>query len=314
MKKGISLRGEKKEKGANGAERIWEVSAFPVIVMPGRVLQVIHQLKDISEKKWLESQMIQAEKLASLGQLAAGVAHEVNNPLASVSIFAELLGRKEKIDKEAQNYLLAIGENVDRMAKIVRNLLDFSRPASRNLCALSLVGVIKNSLGILERHSLFQNIEVRCEFAESLPLVRGNHLELEQVLLNLFLNAAQSMVSGGHLWIKARRCDDQFIKVSVQDSGSGIVPELISRIFDPFFTTKLPGKGTGLGLSVVRRIIENHQGKIWVESELGKGSTFTFLLPIDRESESGKEEIFGRSEIGGSGGSEREEKEVRFDL
>ena len=314
MKKGISLRGEKKEKGANGAERIWEVSAFPVIVMPGRVLQVIHQLKDISEKKWLESQMIQAEKLASLGQLAAGVAHEVNNPLASVSIFAELLGRKEKIDKEAQNYLLAIGENVDRMAKIVRSLLDFSRPASRNLCALSLVGVIKNSLGILERHSLFQNIEVRCEFAESLPLVRGNHLELEQVLLNLFLNAAQSMVSGGHLWIKARRCDDQFIKVSVQDSGSGIVPELISRIFDPFFTTKLPGKGTGLGLSVVRRIIENHQGKIWVESELGKGSTFTFLLPIDRESESGKEEIFGRSEIGGSGGSEREEKEVRFDL
>jgi signal transduction histidine kinase len=139
-------------------------------------------------------------------------------------------------------------------------------------------------------------------------------LELEQVLLNLFLNAAQSMAHGGHLCIKAQRANDQFIKVSVQDSGSGITPEVISRIFDPFFTTKLPGKGTGLGLSVVRRIIENHHGKIWVESELGKGSTFTFLLPIDQESESGKEEILGRSEMGGSGGSEREEKEVRPDL
>jgi two-component system NtrC family sensor kinase len=173
---------------------------------------------------------------------------------------------------------------------------------------------MKNSLGMLERHSLFQNIEVSCEFAEDLLPVRGDSLELEQVCLNLFLNAAHSMVSGGHLWIKAQRTNDQFIKVSVQDSGSGIAPELITRIFDPFFTTKPPGKGTGLGLSVVRRIIENHQGKIWVESEPGKGSTFTFLLPVSEESESGKEGVPGRTDMGESGDSAMEEKEVWPDL
>jgi len=295
LEKASALRGERKEKGGNGEERTWEVSAFPLAIRPGKVFQVIHQLKDISEKKWLEAQMIQAEKLASLGKLAAGVAHEINNPLASLSIFTELLQRRERIDEETQRYLMAMEENVDRMAKIVRGLLDFSRPTPRHLGPLDLQEVIENSLGILEKHSLFQNVEVSCEFAEDLPLVRGDSLELEQVCLNLFLNAAQSMAHGGHLWIKAQRANDPFIRVSVQDSGSGIAPDLITRIFDPFFTTKAPGKGTGLGLSVVRRIIENHQGRISVESELGKGSTFTFLLPISEESEPGKEEIFGRT-------------------
>ena len=131
-----ALRGERKEKGNNGEEQTWEVSAFPVIVKPGKVFQVIHQLKDISEKKWLEAQMIQAEKLASLGQLAAGVAHEINNPLASLSIFTELLRRREMIDEETQRYLMAMEENVDRMAKIVRGLLDFSRPSPRHFCSL----------------------------------------------------------------------------------------------------------------------------------------------------------------------------------
>jgi signal transduction histidine kinase len=231
-----------------------------------------------------------------------------------LSIFTELLQRRERIDEETQRYLMAMEENVDRMAKIVSGLLDFSRPTPRHFCSLSLQEVMKNSLGILEKHSLFQDVEVSCEFAEDLPLVRGDSLELEQVCLNLFLNAAQSMVSGGHLWIKAQRADDQFIKVSIQDSGSGIAPELITRIFDPFFTAKPPGEGTGLGLSVVRRIIENHQGKIWVESELRKGSTFTFLLPVSEENESGKERVPGRTDKEGSGGSEMEEKEARSDL
>ena len=307
LERASAVRGERKEKGNNGEVRTWEVSAFPVTVNPEKVFQVIHQLKDISEKKWLEAQMIQAEKLASLGQLAAGVAHEINNPLASLSIFIELLGHRQGIDEETQRYLVVMEENVDRMAKIVRGLLGFSRPAPRHLCSLSLQEVVKNSLEILEKLSLFQNVEVSCEFAEDLLPVRGDSLELEQVCLNLFLNAAQSMVSGGHLWIKAQRANDPFIKVSVQDNGSGIAPELITRIFDPFFTTKPPGKGTGLGLSVVRRIIENHQGKIWVESEPGKGSTFTFLLPVSEENDSGKERVPGRTDMEESGDSEKEE-------
>jgi signal transduction histidine kinase len=140
--------------------------------------------------------------------------------------------------------------------------------------------VIRKSLGILEGHSLFQDIEISCELAEDLPQVQGDALELEQVFFNLILNAAQSIPRGGHLGIKAQQANGRLLEVSIQDSGSGIPPEHLPRIFDPFFTTKPPGKGTGMGLSVVRRIIENHQGKIWVESELEKGTTFTFSLPI----------------------------------
>ena len=280
LEKASPLRGERKELEENGQERVWGVSAFPVIVERGRVLQIIHQLKDVSEEKWLESQMIQAEKMLSLGHLAAGVAHEINNPLASLSIYAELLRRKERTDEETQKYLAAMEENVERMAKIVRGLLDYSRPTPQHLRLLNLQEVIRKSMGILEGHSLFQDIEISCELAEDLPQVQGDALELEQVFFNLILNAAQSMPRGGHLGIKAQQANGRLLEVSIQDSGSGIPPEHLPRIFDPFFTTKPPGKGTGMGLSVVRRIIENHQGKIWVESELEKGTTFTFSLPI----------------------------------
>jgi len=285
LEKGGLVRSEREEMASDGQARIWEVSAFPVLMGSGEVIQVIHQLKDISEKKWMESQMLRQEKLASLGELAAGVAHEINNPLASLSIYNELLRRKQGLDEEAQKYIWAMEENADRIAKIVRGLLDFSRPASRDLRPLYLQEVIKNSLGILERHSLFRDIEIDCEVSEDLPPVRGDHLELEQVFLNLILNASQSMPKGGHLWIKAKPAQGSFLEVSVRDTGSGISPKLLPRIFDPFFTTKPAGKGTGLGLSVVRRIIENYQGRIWVESELEKGSTFTFTLPICQESE-----------------------------
>ncbi|MDH7500338.1 MAG: ATP-binding protein, partial [candidate division NC10 bacterium] len=259
--------------------------------------QVIHQLKDISEKKWMESQMLQQEKLASLGELAAGVAHEINNPLASLSIYNELLKRKPGLDEEAQKYVRAVEENADRIAKIVRGLLDFSRPTSRDRRPLRLQEVIKNSLAILEGHALFQDIQIDCEVAEDLPLVRGDHVELEQVFLNLILNASQSMPEGGHLWIQAKPAKGPYLEVSIRDTGTGISPELLPRIFDPFFTTKPAGKGTGLGLCVVRGIIENYQGKIWVESELEKGSTFTFTLPIWRESEFAEKRDASREDL-----------------
>jgi PAS domain S-box-containing protein len=290
------VRGERKEMGQNGQERIWEVSAFPLAAKSGEVSQVIHHLKDISEKKWMELQMIQQEKLASLGELSAGVAHEINNPLASLSVYNELLRRRPGLDEDVQKYLRAMEENIDRIAKIVRGLLDFSRPASSDLRPLHLAEVVKKSLGLVEGHSLFRDIEFHCDIAENLPSIQGNHLELEQVFLNLLLNAGQSMSKGGDIFIKAGPTPGPFLEVSVRDTGSGISPELLPRVFDPFFTTKPAGKGTGLGLSVVRRIIENHHGRISVESEPDKGTIFTFVLPIGQEEKETEERMDARGE------------------
>jgi len=276
---------EREELGPHGEKKIWQVSAFPVSPEQEEAGLVIHWLKDITDKKWMEHQVVQREKLASLGQLAAGVAHEINNPLASLSLYSELLRRSSRLDEEAERYLQAMEENVERIARIVRNLLDFSRPASGSLRPVRVEEVISGSLGILKGHSLFRDIRIEREIEENLPPVRGNHRQLEQVLVNLMLNAAQSMPEGGCIRIRAKKGPGPFLEVAVQDTGSGIAPELLPRIFDPFFTTKPAGEGTGLGLSVVRRIIENHRGVISVESELGKGSLFTFTLPTQVEEE-----------------------------
>jgi two-component system NtrC family sensor kinase len=156
--------------------------------------------------------------------------------------------------------------------------------------------VVKKSLGLVEGHSLFRDIEFHCDIAENLPSIQGNHLELEQVFLNLLLNAGQSMSKGGDIFIKAGPTPGPFLEVSVRDTGSGISPELLPRVFDPFFTTKPAGKGTGLGLSVVRRIIENHHGRISVESEPDKGTIFTFVLPIGQEEKETEERMDARGE------------------
>ncbi len=282
LEKAIPLRGERRERASDGQERIWGISAFPIMMGQGKASQVIYQHKDISKEKELELELVQTAKMASLGQLAAGIAHQINNPLASISIYRELLSKKEPLDEEAQRHLEVIEENVDRIAQIVRGLLDYSQPRPRAVVPLRLPEIIRSTLGLLDKHARFHGIEIHCEVPEDLPLISGDSSELGQVLLNLMLNATQSMPRGGHLRIEAKQESEQFLQVCVRDSGSGISAEDIDRIFDPFFATQFAGKAGGLGLTLAQRIIENHKGRIWADSELGVGSTFTFTLPIFR--------------------------------
>jgi signal transduction histidine kinase len=231
-------------------------------------------VKNLSET---QRKLIQSEKLASIGQLAAGVAHELNNPLANISLNTEMLMRTCK-DEASVKKLKVIEENVASAAKIIRDLLDFSREPKLELEYLDVNEVIEKTLESLkyemEGIRLVKNLN-------PVPRILGDRVRLRQVFTNLITNAIQAMDKGGTLTV-ASRATTEYVEVDVSDTGSGIPKEHLSRIFDPFFTTKGVGKGTGLGLAISYSIIQRHNGSIEVESELGKGTTFTVRLPVSR--------------------------------
>ncbi len=235
-------------------------------------------VKNLSET---QRKLIQSEKLASIGQLAAGVAHELNNPLANISLNAEMLMRKCKDDVSARK-LKVISENVDQAARIVRDLLDFSREAQLELEFLDVNEVICKALESLKYEML--DIKVVDNLDPNLPRILGDRVRLKQVFTNIISNALHAMDKGGVLSISTR-ADKGFIEARVSDTGSGIPKEHLSKIFDPFFTTKGVGKGTGLGLAISYGIVEKHGGVIEVESEVGKGTTFIVKLPRRKNEE-----------------------------
>jgi signal transduction histidine kinase len=224
-----------------------------------------------------QRQLIQSEKLASLGQLAAGVAHEINNPLANISLNAQMLSEDAKEDATTRK-LKVIEDNVGKAARIVRNLLDFSRAPEFRPESVDVNVLLSKTLDILKHET--KNIEVIKDFGSPLPEIIADPVQLQQVFTNIITNACQAMPTGGKLTIATRSMGNVF-EVSFADTGHGIPKEHIRKIFDPFFTTRKIGKGTGLGLSICYRIIERHNGRIDVESEVGKGSTFTIKLPIE---------------------------------
>jgi two-component system NtrC family sensor kinase len=230
----------------------------------------------------LETQLQLREKMASLGLLAAGVAHEVNTPLTGISSFTQMLLEQTPEGDPRSPLLAKIERQTERASKIVNNLLNFARQGRGSFVPVSLNDVVRDVLSLLEHQLTRSRIKVRLELGEDLPDVLGDENKLQQVFLNLVLNAQDAMPSGGWLTIQTLARGDE-VSAVVQDTGQGISQEDIKRIYDPFFTTKRPGSsGTGLGLSITYGILQEHSGRIGVESSLGQGTSFQVLLPAYR--------------------------------
>src|SRR6266436_5353941 len=242
--------------------------------------------RDVTDLKRMEEQLIQAEKLAAMGQMLAGVAHELNNPLTAILGVTELVREREGLDESMKRQLDLTHRQARRAARIVQNLLEFSRPASPQKKSIDLSTIIERTLQLHEHSLRRNNIEVDFHPLSDLPGVIGDANQLIQVLLNLVTNAEQAIREvrdTGRIQLRAARNGNQ-LAITVQDDGVGIRPEALLRIFDPFYTTKRPGGGTGLGLSICMSIIREHGGNIQAESLPGGGSAFSVYLPAAAES------------------------------
>jgi PAS domain S-box-containing protein len=237
---------------------------------------------DITDRADLERRLVQADKLSSIGLLAAGVAHEVNTPLAVISTYAQMLTKQVADDEQKSRMLDKIAKQTFRASEIVNSLLNFSRTSTTELAEVSLNKVIHETLSLLEHQFKSADLKVQLGLESSLPPITGNAGKLQQVFLNLFLNARDAMEPGGVLTIESAH-DESLVRIDVADTGHGIAPEHLNRIYDPFFTTKSARKGTGLGLSVSYGIIQEHGGTIEVFSRTGGGTRFRIELPRFRK-------------------------------
>ncbi len=234
----------------------------------------------------IQAQLMQSEKLASLGRLASGVAHEINSPLTGILTFSHLLMRRLKDHPELQKELELIVRETTRVSTIVRGLLDFARESRPQKRPCNINELILQTLHLVERQSVFQNIRIAKTLDPQVPIILVDANQIQQVFMNILLNAADAMPDGGSLAISSRLSPgDAFVEVRFADTGCGIPEENLSRIFDPFFTTKAEKKGTGLGLAVSYGIVDRHRGKIEAQSEPGRGTTFTVQLPLDASEE-----------------------------
>ena len=269
-----------------GETRIVNVAIAPLVNRKFSVVGRLIIMDDITERIELEKQLSQADKLSSIGLLAAGVAHEVNTPLAVISSYAQMLSKQLQGDEQKSNLLDKITRQTFRASEIVNNLLNFSRTNATEFTEVDLNRIIGDTLAMLEHQFKGTRVVVHDDLAEHLPMIQGNAGRLQQVFLNLFLNAKDAMPSGGTLRVATENGDG--VKVIISDTGSGIAQENINRIYDPFFTTKAAPqdgqrRGTGLGLSVTYGIIQEHAGKIRVESVPDAGTTFYLEFPMLRK-------------------------------
>ena len=270
----------------SGESRIINVAIAPLVTKNFQAIGRLIIMDDITERVELEAQLSQADKLSSIGLLAAGVAHEVNTPLAVISSYAQMLSKQLQGDQQKNALLEKITRQTFRASEIVNNLLNFSRTSGTEFTDVDVNKVILDTLALLEHQFKTSKIQVQNELERGLPLIHGNTGRLQQVFLNLFLNARDAMTKGGTLHVSTS--NGEGISVVVSDTGTGIAQEHIQRIYDPFFTTKTsPGegqaRGTGLGLSVTYGIIQQHAGKIRVESRPGAGTTFYLNFPLMRK-------------------------------
>ncbi len=235
------------------------------------------------ELEEMQAHLIQSEKLAGLGKLAAGIAHEINNPLGGILIYSHLLLEDAKKETPQHENLKKIIKETTRCKNIVKGLLEFARPKEPEMTPTDINDTVDRALSIFERQALFQNIEIRKDYSE-LPKIVADGAQIQQVFTNIIANAAEAMDGNGVLTIKTCLSgQSDCIRIEFGDTGHGIKEEDMPRLFEPFFTTKEVGKGTGLGLAISYGIVQKHQGSIEVRSEAGKGSTFTVILPLKRE-------------------------------
>lgn len=252
-----------------------------------------HDLREeIEMKKKLEKtqvQLLQAEKMASLGKLAAGVAHQLNNPLGGISLFTKLILEEYELEEKVKEDLNRILKDTQRCSDTVKELLEFARQTSQFIKPCDINRAITRTLFLLENQALFQNIITEKDLNENLPLVKADIQQLNHMFMNIILNAAQAMEGKGKLILKTfLHPDKNHVCIEISDTGPGIPEDIKSHIFEPFFTTKEEGKGTGLGLSIVYSIVENHLGNIQVLSEPGKGTKFIIELPVNISEDEGK--------------------------
>ncbi|MFL5510855.1 MAG: two-component system sensor histidine kinase NtrB [Gemmatimonadales bacterium] len=271
-----------------GELRSFRLSKIPMRLDGDEISHVITIGEDVTESRRIQGQIMQSEKLAAIGQLAAGVMHEINNPLATISACVAAIGGRLDALKAAERtrvdeYLEIIDKEVDRCTRIVDGLLDFSRPKGKAKARVGLNGVLEETLFLLKHHQKFKRLSLIQELDGSIPAITGNAEQLTQVFMALMLNAVDAMNEGrGKLTVRTGRNPNQADEVvaEIEDNGVGIPRADQSKIFEPFYTTKPPGRGTGLGLSICYGIVEDHRGRIEVESQPGRGSTFRVFLPV----------------------------------
>jgi len=265
-----------------GRRLVINASIAPLVGKNGARLGRLILLDDITQRVRLEEQMVQTEKLTSLGLLAAGVAHEVNTPLAVISNYIQMLAKQIPADDPRQKTIERIVKQTFRASEIVNNLLNFSRTGAAEFVEVNLNSVLEETLTLVQHPFKTAQVNVIKNYTEQLPPVLGSITRLQQVFLNLFMNARDAMPSGGMLEVRTGAHNGS-VAVEVTDTGLGIPAENLHRIFDPFFTTKATGRGTGLGLSVSYGIIKEHAGKVDVRSTPGKGTSFRLEFPVARK-------------------------------
>jgi two-component system NtrC family sensor kinase len=238
-----------------------------------------------------QNQLLQSEKQASIGRLAAGVAHEINNPLTGVLTYTHMLLRRTDIGDEIRSDLQTIAESTERVRKIVKGLLDFSRQTKLDKEPTEVNRLVQSAISLMENQALVRGIGIKFDPGENLPVLILDRSQLQSVLLNMIINALDATEPGGSINIytaialSASDTGQKGVEITIADTGCGIPPKDLDKLFDPFFTTKEVGQGTGLGLSVSYGIVQRHGGTIRVQSEVGKGTRFFIWLPIDRQAE-----------------------------
>lgn len=244
----------------------------------GLEVKVAERTQRIEE---MQQKLIHSEKMASLGELVAGIAHEINNPLTGIMVFTSMSIDRRELPQEIRQDLRTVLDETQRCADIVKRLLEFSRETPPLKQDVEINQLLDSTFNFLERQVSFHNIKVMKSFEDALPNIQADPVQLKQVFMNMLVNASQAMALGGDLEVATRLRPDYGVEVVVRDSGCGISEERVKYIFDPFFTTKKDG--TGLGLSVSYGIVQNHGGNIDVASEIGVGTTFRIFLPFDHD-------------------------------
>ena len=247
--------------------------------------QLMVVVRNIDDRKKMETQLIQSQKMESVGQLAAGVAHEINNPMGVILGFAQGLVKRVQPGDVFEMPLKSIEREAIRCKQLVQNLLTFSRSGKAEETPIDLKATIEIALSLVSVQAKMKNVELVKEYDETLPEIVANQGRIEQVIINLCNNAIDAMEKGGRLTVRTKKINmdnKEWAQIEVRDTGPGIPEKIRSKIFEPFFTTKAPGKGTGLGLSLVYELVQKHGGKIDMESQMGQGTIFRVDLPIQQ--------------------------------
>ena len=274
--------------GGGGEVKFYRISKIPMRQDGTTISHVITIGEDVSETHVGQQRILQSEKLAAIGQLAAGIMHEINNPLATIGACVAALEHRVADEMSgageaaAREYLEIIDKEVQRCESIVDGLLDFSRPKGKAKGPVSVSAILEDTLFLVKHHERFKQIEVHRDLAEGLPEVFANGEQLIQVFMAIMLNALDAMEGGGALTVRcgAGAVHPDEVEVDIEDTGVGMPRGELSKIFEPFYTTKPPGRGTGLGLSVCYGIVAEHGGRIEVDSHMGRGSVFRVYLPV----------------------------------